>query len=819
MLETARVYSTTPDTTTATIKTKVSTSTTNRVTQTAKKEKITSKIRYFFKSFFVTHPRLLSLFLLYKSVWPRALALVDIYTDIQVTIDLYETKSTTSDEKKEYLILFALSVLFISFSFIMLWSVSLRFVETFWNKYKTDDRLTKSNTKKSNSKATEKGKTNSKTTKLKRRYKKLIEIIMNICLTLYLFPPIGCLVVTFYEIYQIFYDIYCGLYSFIKGEILIIDKDSKETAFKQFRRIVEFFGETIPQLLIQIYMFITNIEIDQNDLYLSICVSTFHLFYHCYKLKQESKYHGMSFAEYSINVLHLGAIPISKLVPRLPAISKGKVLQVNFGDFIMDKQSIGTIIQGLSSPLSKLNTIRITIGSIKNLDIESCHTLGAFLKRKNINVIISQTVDSHEILKMFKMLDKQNNGYLNRKQFDNACKILTFTNVMNDSHDVNNNNNASKATGITTALTLTVNEEKKHHIDGNEIKEKEDDDDDDGIEVGYIDSKQDMELYAQLQWQSTVSAVFDRLTIRKKYNSTNSDRVYFIDFYDSFTETKQKNFIDSKYDITSINCPIHFVFEYLSNCVKHYFLHENEKSQELIDLGQLTQLPQTPNEWSSRIGDLSRLFHFLLGLGRETELSLKNRFNVLITIILTKFKLSKIMIKNGKASNTLIDGEIKLSNLILWFLDKVLVELIKLESMKHLIKQRYNFTNGNVAPSPIFGKIDNSLNSIELALQLKCFSLFAILGNKIVENDNSKLTDIDVIDWNKLTANEWNATDIGKLFYCVIHDGSPKLMCELLQLKQIQIEKYKLLQILAYATLQATAPNNSMCLCPCLVSE
>ena len=61
----------------------------------------------------------------------------------------------------------------------------------------------------------------------------------------------------------------------------------------------------------------------------------------------------MTFAEYSINVLHLGEIPIAKLVPRLPAIEKGKVTQVNFGDFAMDKHSIGTIIHGVSSQLSK----------------------------------------------------------------------------------------------------------------------------------------------------------------------------------------------------------------------------------------------------------------------------------------------------------------------------------------------------------------------------------------------------------------------------------------------------------------------------------
>ena len=88
----------------------------------------------------------------------------------------------------------------------MLWNVSLRFIETFWNQTKQWLNNNKKNTK-------------------YKPYIKWIELTMNTLLIFYLFPPFGCLIITFYEIYNIFYDIYCGLHSFIKVEILIIYKN------------------------------------------------------------------------------------------------------------------------------------------------------------------------------------------------------------------------------------------------------------------------------------------------------------------------------------------------------------------------------------------------------------------------------------------------------------------------------------------------------------------------------------------------------------------------------------------------------------------
>ena len=64
--------------------------------------------------------------------------------------------------------------------------------------------------------------------------------------------------------------------------------------------------------------------------------------------------------------------------------------------------------------------MKLSIKSLISLDFESCHMLGAFLKRKKINIRLSQTVNHDAILKMFKALDTDKNGYLDLNEFSVA---------------------------------------------------------------------------------------------------------------------------------------------------------------------------------------------------------------------------------------------------------------------------------------------------------------------------------------------------------------------------------------------------------------
>ena len=77
------------------------------------------KLYYLIESLIVVNPRLYSLWLLYRSVFPRALVLVDMVTDVLVAYQLFVKDQTA---------LFALSCLFIVFPFYMVWNTSLRYL-------------------------------------------------------------------------------------------------------------------------------------------------------------------------------------------------------------------------------------------------------------------------------------------------------------------------------------------------------------------------------------------------------------------------------------------------------------------------------------------------------------------------------------------------------------------------------------------------------------------------------------------------------------------------------------------------------------------
>ena len=358
---------------------------------------------------------------------------------------------------------------------------------------------------------------------------------MHLGLLLYLFPPLGCLVVSFGEIGWVFHDIYLGISSFIQGEILIIDKDLQKTKAKQFRKVIEIFGESIPQSMVQLYMFfnLKSIDIDPFDLGISFAISMFNLIYNMYKLTKDAKSHGMAFAEYAVSVFQLSEVPILKLIPKLDGIRYGKVFNVNFSDFEFDKESVvcdsvcvwcyycknvcgcccvlttqGPIIQALSNSFCKLKNIKLSIASLQALDFESCNLLGSLLARQNIKITISQTMNRSNILKMFKAFDTDNKDYLELEQF-----IVGFD-CMKQTIKYNSYNSS----GLD---------------DANENKEKSKD-------------------------QLLCKNVFDRLAVRRL---PQRDRIYFADFYSHLTAYNDK--LCPKYDITQIDYPIHFVANYL----------------------------------------------------------------------------------------------------------------------------------------------------------------------------------------------------------------------------------------------------------------
>ena len=139
-----------------------------------------------------------------------------------------------------------------------------------------------------------------------------------------------------------------------------------------------------------------------NDLYLSIGTSLLNLLINFYRFYKDSKFHGMSLSEYALSVLQLSEIPIVKLIPRLAAIKYGKTSQVNFSSFKFDRESIAPLINAITNNKCKLKSIKISLGSLTNLDIHTCRMMANLFKQSNIDVIASRLINASYIKTLFK---------------------------------------------------------------------------------------------------------------------------------------------------------------------------------------------------------------------------------------------------------------------------------------------------------------------------------------------------------------------------------------------------------------------------------
>ena len=88
-------------------------------------KKCFSRASYYFWTFLVTHPRIYALYFLYSATWPRALVLLDMYTDVAVAKSLFDNNET---------LWFMLSSVFVLLPFVLVWTVSLRFIQKHINK-------------------------------------------------------------------------------------------------------------------------------------------------------------------------------------------------------------------------------------------------------------------------------------------------------------------------------------------------------------------------------------------------------------------------------------------------------------------------------------------------------------------------------------------------------------------------------------------------------------------------------------------------------------------------------------------------------------
>ena len=154
----------------------------------------------------------------------------------------------------------------------------------------------------------------------------------------------------------------------------------------------------------------------------------------------------MLLSEYALAVLQLSEIPIAKLIPRLGAISKGRVKHVNFSSFVFDRESFAPLLNALQKKECKLKSMKISFRSLNNLDNDSCKMLGRLLADTKVEIKVSRTVNNYDLQTLFNSMDTDGNGYLDEKNFLNGIS--------------NSNANSSIAvTGLSTAQKKRIFQE------------------------------------------------------------------------------------------------------------------------------------------------------------------------------------------------------------------------------------------------------------------------------------------------------------------------------------------------------------------------
>eukprot|EP01084_Bolivina_argentea_P125032 221561_1 len=449
------------------------------------------KTKFRFKTFLIIHPRIYALYLLFIQTWPRILLVFDMYTDLVVAYELYQG---------EQRVWFMLSSLFFVLPFILVWFASLRFIQLYVQKLY--DKLDVHSDKSTNNIIKSK---NNIYSKLKKK-SSLIHTVINIFLMIYMFPLIGSLFMAVAEVMWIISDVFHGFKAFVFGTGLIETENRQIKAMKSYRRTVEVFSESVPQSLLQFYIFIrlsimeqttenaSYQGVSQNALYLSFGVSMVNLGYNFYRFKKEAQLHGMSWSEYSLSVLQLAEVPVIKLVPRTPAIKKGLITEANFAGFKFDKQSITPLLDAISDENSKLTTIKLSVASLSQLDAHSCKYLGNLLHHTGIKVLISRCSSLLDLKNLFQEFDIDHKGYITELEFFNALKTLN--------------------------CSIQHDQKKK---------------------------------------------TFKKLAVRRL---PQRDRIYWYDFFKITASVKKRNALKVAFDLTEIEYPMHFIFQEIQKLIK-----------------------------------------------------------------------------------------------------------------------------------------------------------------------------------------------------------------------------------------------------------
>ena len=462
------------------------------------------KKRYkkFVKNQIARHAKMYTIWysIVYNLFYKRCFVLWDMYTDIVIAYQLY-----LSNE----IIWFALSSLFIATPFMINWVMSLRIVD---KEIINNGIITN----------------------------KYISRIVKFLIPLYLFPIFGATMLFIIEIVLVFYDIIGAFVSLFKGtsfETGFQSKYEKYISFKYYRKQIETFGESLPQVLLQLYIFIVinysnynnnsnasdtrnTIDIKMFDLVLSLITGVIHLSLNFYSFYSESKHHGIKWYEYALSILQLSQIPLQPFVPQIGVIKNGKIDQVNWSHFKLENESLIPILNAFSDKKCKVEKIKLSLYSLSKLNFDTAKAFGTMIKDKNVKLIISDSVNAKQVKKLFYKC--QNGDDLSNNSDENISLNL----------EAESNRSLSKR----IARIFSIADRNRNYLTKN----------------AFVNNVHLVNPYFKHLSQEKKEEMFACLAIR------DSDKIYFWDFFNSILSMDTS--VNYKINLTQMFDPIHACF-------------------------------------------------------------------------------------------------------------------------------------------------------------------------------------------------------------------------------------------------------------------
>jgi len=192
-----------------------------------------------------------------------------------------------------------------------------------------------------------------------------------------------------------------------------------ELGYYKLRRVSEIFSEAMPQAIMQAVLLGSSLK---TVLDLNIIVVLFGLICSLVVLALwvtiifvEGKKNGMKFAEYTTVVMQ-GSFDF---VEMLPAIERGTNtgIRVNWTKYKFAQDGVGHVSKALNSPQCKLELLKISKYTIRDLDRAQCRFLGGALAQSKEQVEVILTRLESEIMALFDEYDVDHGKSLDFDEF------------------------------------------------------------------------------------------------------------------------------------------------------------------------------------------------------------------------------------------------------------------------------------------------------------------------------------------------------------------------------------------------------------------